>query len=153
MDPSTAGSTARAETLAPGQILTLATPVSLEGDLQVCSNEGLIQVEVMAVGEHFAFAQDLASAVKLSDQYFAELLGQVESEVVSVSEAYFGEPRDLDGNGVVVGVVTPEVNRPRCRGVFRLVRLHQCRRMPDQQRGRNPVAGFSRPVWRPWHPP
>ena len=118
LDPSTAGSTARAETLAPGQILTLATPVSLEGDLQVCSNEGLIQVEVMAVGEHFAFAQDLASAVKLSDQYFAELLGQVESEVVSVSEAYFGEPRDLDGNGVVVGVVTPEVNRLGAAGFF-----------------------------------
>ena len=71
---------------------------------------------VRAVGPNFAVAEDLDAAGVAIDGGYWTVLGSLERSVFPVLSAYFGEPADIDGNGVVWILFTPVVNRTTPRG-------------------------------------
>ena len=71
---------------------------------------------VRAVGPTFAVVEDLDGAGVLSGGGYDAVLESLERSVFPVLSAYFGEPADIDGNGVVWVLFTPVVNRTTPRG-------------------------------------
>ena len=66
---------------------------------------------VRAVGRHFAVAEDVEGAGVVSPDRYAGVVRSLEHYVFPVVTGYFGEPGDIDGNGVIWVVFTPVVNR------------------------------------------
>ena len=66
---------------------------------------------VRAVGPNFAIVEDLDGAGVVTGGRYEAVLGSLERSVRPVLSAYFGEPADIDGNGVVWVLFTPVVNR------------------------------------------
>ena len=66
---------------------------------------------VRAVGPNFAIVEDLDGAGVVLGGGYEGVLGLLEESVFPVLSAYFGEPADIDGNGVVWVLFSPVVNR------------------------------------------
>lgn len=124
----------RAPAAAPGPDPTRAnaapavpTPPSV-GDTVIFSNavhpnldvdcDGIHDVTavVRAVGPNFAVVEDLDGAGVVLGGHYDAVVGSLERSVLPVLEAYFGEPADIDGNGVIWVLFTPVVNRTTPRG-------------------------------------
>ena len=71
---------------------------------------------VRAVGPNFAIVEDLDGAGVVTGGGYEAVLGSLERSVFPVLSKYFGEPADIDGNGVVWVLFTPVVNRTTPRG-------------------------------------
>ena len=71
---------------------------------------------VRAVGPTFAVVEDLDGAGVVRGGGYDAVLESLERSVFPVLSAYFGEPADIDGNGVVWVLFTPVVNRTTPRG-------------------------------------
>lgn len=112
------GAGGRRSTLAVGQQLDLRSPIDAEGAVATCSAERLVTGVVRAVGLKFAIVEDTAVAGTLTPADFAAFIDEADRIVAPVGEAYFGTPTDLDGNGVVIVMITREVNRLGAAGFF-----------------------------------
>ena len=66
---------------------------------------------VRAAGPNFAIVEDLDGAGVVLGGGYEGVLGLLERSVLPVLSAYFGEPADIDGNGVVWVLFSPVVNR------------------------------------------
>lgn len=72
----------------------------------------VVRGRVRAVGEHLVLVEDLAApAGGLSADEWTALGEELDQIVVPVDTAYFGGYADIDANGVVVVLFTPEVNK------------------------------------------
>ncbi len=116
----------------PGLVRANAAPAPLTppavGDTVIFSNavhpnldvdcDGIHDVTavVRAVGPNFAIVEDLDGAGVVLGGGYDAVLGSLERSVLPVLSAYFGEPADIDGNGVVWVLFTPVVNRTTPRG-------------------------------------
>lgn len=80
--------------------------------LQVeCDNPTTIDAEFKFVGQHFAIAEDVQVAGNFSAADYLELGQLFDDTVYPLETSYFGEPADIDGNDVVVALITAEVNK------------------------------------------
>lgn len=67
---------------------------------------------VRAAGQRLALVEDVSAPPSgFTDEDWATLLQELDQIVAPVDTAYFGAPADIDGNGVVIVLFTPEVNR------------------------------------------
>lgn len=80
-----------------------------------CAGIHDVTAVVRAVGRHFAVAEDVEGAGAVSPEEYAGLARSLDRIVYPVVTTYFGEPADLDGNGVVWALFTPVVNRMTSR--------------------------------------
>ena len=78
-----------------------------------CSDTtNVVRGQVRAVGEHLVLVEDLAApAGGLSAEEWTALGEELDQSVVPVDTAYFGAYADIDANGKVVVLFTPEVNK------------------------------------------
>ena len=105
-------------TLAVGQLLDLGSPVLPDGSLAACTSDTRITGRVRALGPHFAIVEDTVVAGEFTQSDLTELLNEIETIAWPVDSAYFGTPADIDGNGRVIALITPEVNRLGAAGFF-----------------------------------
>ncbi len=115
---------------------------------------------VRAVGSNFAVVEDLDGAGAVLGGHYESVLGSLERSVFPVLSAYFGEPADIDGNGVVWVLFTPVVNRTtprdgdtRILGFFNPADLADPESCPASNGGEilyllaaDPNGRFSKPV-------
>lgn len=87
---------------------SLAVTPSLQVD---CDNPTSIDAEIQFVGQHFAIAEDVQNAGNFSPADYAELGQLFDDTVYPLETSYFGDPADIDGNDVVVALITAEVNK------------------------------------------
>lgn len=71
---------------------------------------------VRAVGERFLLAEDVEVEEGFAPLEWKGLSAAMDEAIFPVDSAYFGTPADIDGNGRVVALFTPEVNRLTSRG-------------------------------------
>ncbi len=105
-------------TLSVDQLLDLGSPVRPDGSLAACTSDTRITGRVRAIGAHFAIVEDTAVAGEFGPADFSDLLAEIEAVAWPVNSAYFGKPRDIDGNGRVIALITGEVNRLGAAGFF-----------------------------------
>jgi len=80
--------------------------------LQVdCDDPTTIDAEIKFVGQHFAIAEDVQNAGNFSPADYTELGQLFDDTVYPLETSYFGQPADIDGNDVVVALITAEVNK------------------------------------------
>lgn len=120
-DPAGSGAAAHAgsgATAAPEEGDTLRFRMAVAPDLSVdCQDTTrVLRAVVRAVGERFLLAEDLQLEIGFSAFDLDDLSRVLDDLVFPVDSAYFGAPADIDGNGRVVALVTPEVNRLAPRG-------------------------------------
>lgn len=130
-------------------------------DLEVdCDGIHDVTAVVRAVGPNFAVVEDLDGAGVVLDGSYESVLGALERGVFPVLSAYFGEPADLDRNGVVWILFTPVVNRTtprdsdtRISGFFNPADLADPESCPASNGGEilyllaaDPAGRFSKPV-------
>ncbi|MDX1393392.1 MAG: hypothetical protein R3195_03335 [Gemmatimonadota bacterium] len=96
----------------------LAVTQSLQVD---CNSDATIDAQIKWVGDNFAIAEDVQLAGRFTQQDFDELGELLDSTIFPVETAYFGSPADIDGNDVVVALITAEVNRMTPRGAGFLI--------------------------------
>ena len=85
-------------------------------DLSVdCAGIHDVTTVVRAVGRHFAVAEDVEGSGIVSVEEYEAVIESLERVVYPVVTAYFGEPADLDGNGIIWVLFTPVVNRTTSR--------------------------------------
>lgn len=71
----------------------------------------VVDAVARAVGDDVVLYEDTAAPVRgFSESDFRGLLGEFETTTFPVDTAYFGAPVDVDGNGRVAVLFTPEVN-------------------------------------------
>ena len=98
-------------------------------DLSVdCDGIHDVTAIVRAVGRRFAIAEDVDGSGAMDGGAFARVMYGLENIVYPVVTSYFGEPGDIDGNGVVWVLFTPVVNRATPRS------------------GRTRISGFFNPA-------
>lgn len=122
----------RARSGGPGPRLSVASSPptvgeSVEFNLAVtpqltvnCDSQKKIDAVYRFVGQHYAIAEDVQNAGHLTPADY-QSLGQTFDDVIYPTlTAYFGEPADIDGNGVAVALITAEVNKltPRNSGTL-----------------------------------
>ena len=91
-------------------------------DLQVdCNSTDTIDTVIKWVGNDFAIAEDVQSAGHFTQQDYDDLGQLLDQTIYPVETAYFGDPADIDGNDVVIALVTAEVNRMTPRGAGFLI--------------------------------
>lgn len=160
----------------PGMVRTNAapdtpTPPSV-GDTVIFSNavhpnldvdcDGIHDVTavVREVGPNFAVVEDLDGAGVVPADGYDAVIRALERFVFPVLSVYFGEPADIDGNGVVWVLFTPAVNRTtprdsntRILGFFNPADLADPEDCPASNAGEilyllaaDPDGRFSRPV-------
>lgn len=115
-DPGARFSVVR-DPLTAGQSVTFKLGVTV--DLQAnCSSTETIDTEIRWVGDNFAIAEDVQVAGHLTPEDFEGLGTLLDETIYPVETAYFGSTADIDENGVVVALITAEVNRttPRNAG-------------------------------------
>jgi len=103
---------------AVGQLLRFESPVAADGEFAACGATTPVKGLVKAVGAHFALVEDTAVAGHLTDADYATILDEIETVAFPVDSAYFGVPSDIDANGVVLALVSAEVNRTGAAGFF-----------------------------------
>lgn len=137
----------------PGQTLEFGSPVDVDGSLATCTSTARVTGVVRAVGPHFAVVEDTAVAGPLTAADYDDLLAELEGAVVPVSEAYFGTPDDIDGNGRVLALVTAAVNRLGAAGFFTPSDLAPAEDCPAGNEGEllwlvapDPTGEFGEPV-------
>jgi len=86
----------------------LAVTPSLAVD---CDNPTSIDAEITFVGQHFAIAEDVQNAGNFSPAEYADLGQLFDDTVYPLETSYFGDPADIDGNDVVIALITAEVNK------------------------------------------
>jgi len=98
-----------------GQMMSFGFAItsSLQAD---CDATATIDAEVKFVGNNFAIAEDVQVAGTYSSSDYANLGQLLDQTIYPIETAYFGNPADIDDNGVVVALVTAEVNRLSARG-------------------------------------
>ena len=85
-------------------------------DLSVdCAGIHDVTTVVRAVGRHFAIAEDVEGSGVVSAEEYVAVIESLERIVFPVVTTYFGEPADIDQNGVVWVLFTPVVNRTTSR--------------------------------------
>lgn len=95
-----------------GEVLSYNFAVG--GDLSVAcdATSRVVGARVRAVGPRVVLAEDtLSPAETFSPQGWRELRDTFEEVVFPTDSAFFGAPADIDGNGRIVVLFTPEVNR------------------------------------------
>ena len=86
-------------------------------DLSVdCAGIHDLTTVVRAVGSHLAIAEDVEGSGAVSAEEYDRVVQVLERFVLPVVTTYFGEPADIDGNGVIWVLFTPVVNRTTPRG-------------------------------------
>ena len=101
-----------------GELLEFGSPVEADGSLATCTSQSRVTGRVRAVGPHFAIVEDTLVAGPFANADFAELLAEIETVAYPVDSAYFGTPKDIDGNGRVIILMSGEVNRLGAAGFF-----------------------------------
>lgn len=114
---------AAAREQAPGVRLSVAGAAPLVGDpvqytLGVtsattvdCQSDKVINGTVKFVGENFMIVEDLQAAGHFTDPQYAQMGAFLDDVVYPLNVDYFGAPADLDDNGLVVALITAEVNQ------------------------------------------
>jgi hypothetical protein len=91
-------------------------------ELQVdCNSSMTIDSKIKWVGQNFAIAEDVQSAGHFTQQDYDDLGQLLDQTIYPIQTAYFGEPADIDGNGVVIALITAEVNRMTPRNASFLI--------------------------------
>ena len=87
-------------------------------DFKVCSSlqcqrgtMATVTGQVQAVGQHFALYVDVASTTSMSQAAYDSLVQLWDDRIFPLATAAFGDPSDRDGNGVVLALMTPQINR------------------------------------------
>ena len=93
-----------------GDTVTFSNAVHPDLDVD-CDGIHDVTAVVRAVGPNFAVVEDLDGAGVVPGVGYEAVLGSLERSVFPVLSTYFGEPADIDGNGVVWVLFTPVVNR------------------------------------------
>ena len=119
-----------------------------------CNSTMTIDSKIKWVGQNFAIAEDVQSAGHFTQQDYDNLGQLLDQTIFPMHSAYFGAPADIDGNGVVVALITAEVNRMTPRQASFLVAgfffdgdLFDPAGLCGQQRGRAVLPGRSRSGW------
>lgn len=110
-----AAAAGRAE-IEPGDTLVFRMAVSAGVSVDCADTTRLVRAVVRAAGARIALAEDLQVEDGFIPSDWTDLSRVLNDVVFPVDSAYFGAPADIDGNGKVVAVVTPEVNRLAPRG-------------------------------------
>ncbi len=97
---------------------TLAINSSLQAD---CNSTNTIDAEFKFVGSNFAIAEDVQVAGVLTDADYQSLGQLLDQTIFPIETDYFGSPADIDGNGVVVALITAEVNQLTAAGSNTLI--------------------------------
>ncbi len=99
---------------------TLQVRLTVQSDLSVScdtADADTVTAEVESVGQEVAILADTAIADDAVSQVdWTGLADEYDRSVLGVPEAYFGQATDIDGNGHVLVMFTPEVNRLTERG-------------------------------------
>ena len=107
-----AGAESRGATRPPVPGDTVVFRNAVDPDLGVdCAGIHDVTAVVRAVGPNLAVAEDVEGSGWVSDAEYATVIRGLENIVFPVVTAYFGEPADIDGNGVIWVLFTPVVNR------------------------------------------
>lgn len=86
-------------------------------DLQVdCNSSATISATIKWVGQNFAIAEDIQVAGQFTQADYDDLGSLLDSTIYPLETTYFGEPADIDGNDVVIALISAEVNRMTPRG-------------------------------------
>lgn len=105
-----------------GDTLTFRFAVRQDLTASCADTANRIAGVVQAVGAHGLVVADAAApAPGFGAEDWAALAEEFDRVVFPTDTAYFGSPRDIDGNGRVILLFTPEVNRLTPRGSAALV--------------------------------
>lgn len=95
---------------AVGDARQIRVPHARSGNL--CYSYTAVTARVRAIGERVIVLEDeSAPANGFTSDDLAALVGEVDELHAAVASRYFGELSDIDGNGRVLLLITPEVNR------------------------------------------
>lgn len=120
--PDTAPALAVATRPGPGDTLTFRFAVREDLTASCADTTKRIRGVVQAVGEHALAVADVgAPAGGFTAEDWTALADEFDRVVFPTDTAYFGSPLDIDGNGRVILLFTPEVNRLTPRGSGTLV--------------------------------
>lgn len=102
---------------AVGDTLRFTFPVAEDLTLSCTDTLTVIHGVVQAVGSHLALLEDVRSPPDgFRDPDWEELRVALDESILPTDTAYFGAPADIDGNGRVLLLFTPAVNRLTPRG-------------------------------------
>lgn len=105
------------EVPAVGDTLRFTFPVADDLTTSCADTSTVIHGVVRATGSHVALVEDVeAPADGFGPTDWTELRNAIDGIVFPTDTAYFGTPADIDGNGRVLIVLTPAVNRLTPRG-------------------------------------
>jgi hypothetical protein len=92
-------------------------PFRVPGSDSPCTSYDSVTAVVKFVGKRAILAQDLAApAGGFADADFAAISDEFDRAIFPTDSSYFGTPSDIDANGHVVILFTPEINRLTRRG-------------------------------------
>ena len=98
----------------------LKVRLTVQSDLSVSCDTmeaDTVTAEVQSVGDEVAIVADTAIADDAASQIdWSGLADEYDRSVLGVPEAYFGQATDIDDNGKVLVLFTPEVNKLTDRG-------------------------------------
>ena len=83
-------------------------------DFHVLQGDGSFEevtAEVRFVSSQAAFYEDVDAVTKISQTEFGNFGQLFDDPIFPVDVGVFGQPSDLDGNGRIIILVTPSVNR------------------------------------------
>jgi hypothetical protein len=88
-----------------------------------CSSLNTVTATAKLVGAHAAlYLDDAAPAGGFTDSDLLQLAGQFETDLYTIDHNAFGAESDIDDNGVVIILLTPQVNKlvmpPTCQNSF-----------------------------------
>ena len=102
---------------ATGDTLSYRFAVGSEFTASCADTTSRIQGIVRAVGDHVVLVEDAqAPPGGFEPEDWDRLAAEIDDVVFPTDTAYFGAPADIDGNGRVVLLFTPEVNRLNAPG-------------------------------------
>lgn len=106
------GPVAAATPPAQGDTLRLFLPVDQSLSVSCTDTSTVVSAVVREVGDRVALLEDTLSPDRgLTEEELSVLAREMDDAIFTTDTAYFGSPADIDGNGRVLVLLTPEVNR------------------------------------------
>ncbi|MFL5575871.1 MAG: hypothetical protein ACJ79S_07895 [Gemmatimonadaceae bacterium] len=111
--PATRAASVAAPVPAVGETMQFRVP----GESDPCTSYDSVTAQVKFVGERAILVQDVASPARgFTDADFASISAEFDRLIFPTDSAYFGTPSDIDANGHVYVLFTPEINKLTKRG-------------------------------------
>ena len=93
-----------------GDTITLRIGVGV-GLVADCDSDETVDAVVARVGDGITILEDVRVAGRLPPTNLTQIETQLDEVVYPLITGYFGEPADIDRNGTILALITPEVNQ------------------------------------------